>query len=338
MNILVTGGAGFIGSHTVVELVEAGHTPFIIDNFTNSDSSVIDRLEKIVGKPMQFLNSDVRDARKLSGFIENNNIDGVIHFAALKAVGESVEKPLDYYRNNLDGLLSVLEVMTTHNINNLIFSSSATVYGVPDTLPITEDAALKTPTNPYGATKQMSEQIIKDVAKTSKLRATLLRYFNPIGAHTSNLIGESPLGTPNNLVPIVVQAASGKLKEIVIAGDDYDTPDGTGVRDYIHVVDLAKAHVKALEKMNANGNKLDVYNLGTGKGSSVLEVIEAFEKVNNVKVPHRIGPRRDGDIATVYASAEKAEAELGWKASLTLEDALRDSWNFAKQSPQEQDS
>jgi len=334
MNILVTGGAGFIGSHTVVELVEAGHKPFIVDNFVNSDSSVIDRLKKITGKPIQFLNSDIRNTQELSAFVEGKKIDGVIHFAALKAVGESVKKPLEYYRNNLDGLLSVLEVMSQQNIDKLIFSSSATVYGGPDVVPITEDAPLKTPTNPYGATKQMGEQIIKDVVKTSNLRAILLRYFNPVGAHPSSLIGESPLGVPSNLLPIVVQAASGKLKEIVIAGNDYDTPDGTGVRDYIHVVDLAKAHVKALEKINS-GSSLTTYNLGTGKGSSVLEVIESFEKVNGAKVPNRVGPRRDGDLATVYASAAKAEKELGWKAELTLEDALRDAWKW-QQSLQKQ--
>lgn len=328
MNILVTGGAGYIGSHTVVELLAAGHTAYIVDNFSNSDPSVIQRLEKITNSQIPIHKIDVRETEELSRIIKDNDIEGVIHFAAFKAVGESVQQPLEYYRNNIDGLLSVLESMQENSVNLFIFSSSATVYGDPDTVPITEDMPLKTPTNPYGATKQMCEQIVQDAAKASSLKATLLRYFNPIGAHTSGLIGESPQGIPNNLVPIVTQVAAGTLKELQVAGDDYDTTDGTGVRDYIHVVDLAKAHVKALEHLNKTESKTNIYNLGTGKGSSVLEVITTFERVNKVHVPHKIGPRRSGDIATCYASAKKAEAELNWKAELTLEDALRDAWRW----------
>jgi UDP-glucose 4-epimerase len=327
-NILVTGGTGFIGSHTVVELLSDGHNVTIVDNLVNSDKSVLASLETITAQKISFYEFDVRDTEQLSSLMKENNIDAVIHFAALKAVGESVQIPLEYYRNNIDGLLSVLEAMAQNNVSQIIFSSSATVYGDPDTLPITEESPLKPATNPYGATKQMAEQIIQDVCKASNTKAVLLRYFNPIGAHNSGLIGELPIGIPNNLVPFVAQAAAGLRDELTVFGDDWDTPDGSGVRDYIHVVDLAKAHVKALDYLSSSDNSVTTLNIGTGKGSSVLEIINTFESVNNVKVPHAIGPRRDGDIASCYASPAKAEKLLGWKAELSLEQALRDAWNW----------
>jgi UDP-glucose 4-epimerase len=327
-NILVTGGTGFIGSHTIVELLDNGHNVTVVDNLVNSDKSVLYSLETITGQKINFYELDVRDTEQLSSLMKENNVDAVIHFAALKAVGESVQIPLEYYRNNIDGLLSVLEAMAQNNVSQIIFSSSATVYGDPDTLPITEESPLKPATNPYGATKQMAEQIIQDLCKTSDVRSVLLRYFNPIGAHSSGLIGELPIGTPNNLVPFVAQAAAGLRDELTVFGNDWDTPDGSGVRDYIHVVDLAKAHVKALDHLNTSEDKVTILNIGTGKGSSVLEIINTFEAVNNVKVPYVIGPRRDGDIASCYASPAKAEKLLGWKAELSLEQALRDAWNW----------
>ena len=328
MNILVTGGAGFIGSHTIVELLAGGHTVTVVDSFVNSNKSVLEKLEKITGKSVHFIEQDVRDTEGLEYLMEANCIDAVIHFAALKAVGESVQKPLEYYRNNIDGLLSVLEAMNQANVTKLIFSSSATVYGDADEMPITEDAPLKPATNPYGATKQMAEQIIGDVCKSSAMRAVLLRYFNPIGAHASGLIGELPLGVPNNLVPFVAQAAAGVRDTLTVFGNDYETPDGSGVRDYIHVVDLAKAHVKSVDYLNDSNEKVTILNIGTGSGTSVLEVINTFEKVNNVKVPYTVGPRRPGDIATCYASPAKAESILGWKAELSLEQALADTWKW----------
>ena len=328
MNILVTGGAGFIGSHTIVELLAGGHTVTVIDNFVNSNKKVFESLEKITGESINFTESDVRDTEELVYLMEANCIEAVIHFAALKAVGESVQKPLEYYRNNIDGLLSVLEAMQRTKVPKLIFSSSATVYGDADEMPITEDAPLKPATNPYGATKQMAEQIIQDACKSSGLQAVLLRYFNPIGAHSSGLIGELPLGTPNNLVPFVAQAAAGLRDTLTVFGNDYETPDGSGVRDYIHVVDLAKAHVKSVDYLKEAEDKVTILNIGTGRGTSVLEVINTFEKVNNVKVPYTVGPRRPGDIATCYASPAKAEKVLGWKANLSLEQALADTWKW----------
>jgi UDP-glucose 4-epimerase len=328
MNILVTGGTGFIGSHTIVELLSDGHNVTVVDNLVNSDKNILPSLETITESKINFHRLDVRETDKLASLMSENSIDAVIHFAALKAVGESVQKPLEYYRNNIDGLLSVLEAMQTARVSKIIFSSSATVYGDPDTLPITEEAPLKPATNPYGATKQMAEQIIGDFCKASDIRAVLLRYFNPIGAHASGLIGELPIGTPNNLVPFVTQAAAGLRDKLTVYGDDWDTPDGSGVRDYIHVVDLAKAHAKSVTFLNDTEGMVTTLNLGTGKGISVLEVINTFERVNNVKVPYTIGPRREGDIASCYASPEKAEKLLDWKAELSLEQALRDAWQW----------
>lgn len=328
MNILVTGGAGFIGSHTVVELLAQNHTVTVVDNLSNSKRSVLDAIEKISGKSVHFEESDVRDTDYLTYLLEANHIDAAIHFAAFKAVGESVTEPLKYYDNNIGGLLSVLQAMHNSKVNKFIFSSSATVYGDPDSVPITEDSALKPATNPYGATKQMGEQIIKDASKSSDLQAVLLRYFNPIGAHESGLIGELPIGTPNNLVPYVVQAAAGIRDMLTVFGDDYDTPDGSGVRDYIHVVDLARAHVAALDYLMKQEEPTSVFNIGTGSGVSVLELINTFEKVNKIKVPHIIGPRRDGDIAACYADPTKANKLLNWKAEKTLEQSLEDSWRW----------
>jgi len=328
MNILVTGGLGFIGSHTVVELLSSGHTITVVDSLINTTPAVQNAIEKIADTQIRFEELDVRDTESLAILMEEQCIESVIHFAALKAVGESVEKPLEYYRNNIDGLLSVLEAMRAADVKQLIFSSSATVYGDPDTLPITEDSPLKPVTNPYGATKQMAEQIIADTCQATDIRAVLLRYFNPIGAHSSGLIGELPIGPPNNLVPYVAQAASGVRESLTIFGDDWDTPDGSGVRDYIHVVDLAKAHVASLNYLHESTEKTSYFNIGTGHGVSVLELIHTFEEVNEVKVPYTIGPRRPGDIASCYASADKAAQILGWKAELSLEQALKDTWNW----------
>lgn len=326
--VLVTGGLGYIGSHTVVELVKGGYKPVIIDNLINTRHAVLQTLEELCGRKLDFYEHDVCDTKALKTVITKHEINAVIHFAALKAVGESIEKPLLYYKNNIVGLLSVLEAMEETNVHSLVFSSSATVYGDPDSLPITENAPLKTPTNPYGATKQFAERIITDVALSIKLRTTLLRYFNPIGAHASGTLGELPLGAPNNLVPYLTQAAAGIRKELTVFGNDYPTPDGTGIRDYIHVVDLAKAHVAAIGYLHITKEKVTSVNLGTGKGNSVLELIKTFENVNYVSVPYRIGSRRQGDIASCYASAEKARHVLGWKAEKTLEDALRDAWRW----------
>jgi UDP-glucose 4-epimerase len=329
MNILVTGGTGFIGSHTVVELLQCGHDVTIVDSLVNSDASVLDAIKQITGKEPYFEQFDIRETIELELLLEKMCIEAVIHFAALKAVGESVQKPLEYYDNNVMGLVSLLRAMNEASVNKLIFSSSATVYGDPDTLPITEEAPLKPPTNPYGATKQMAEQIITDVARSGGLTAVNLRYFNPIGAHQSGLIGELPRGIPNNLVPYVVQAAAGQRDKLTVFGNDYPTPDGSGIRDYIHVVDLAKAHVKALDFISAaQKTAVSTFNLGTGTGVSVLELIHAFEAVNGVKVPYEIGSRRPGDIAACYASADKAAKELGWKTELSLEEALRDAWRW----------
>jgi len=329
-NILVTGGAGFIGSHTVVELHNAGFKPIVIDNFNNSEQSVIDSLEKITGSKIDFYEGEFQDKKLLKQIAAKHQVDGVIHFAAYKAVGESVEKPLKYYRNNVAGLVELLETMQELGINDLVFSSSCTVYGEPDKLPITEESPQKPANSPYGATKQMCEIIIKDsIAASPNLRAISLRYFNPIGAHSSALIGELPKGVPSNLVPFLTQTVAGIRDKLTVFGDDYPTPDGTCIRDYIHVVDLAKAHIKALGHLAKQPAKYyDAYNVGTGKGSSVLELIKTFEETTGKKVPYQIGPRRAGDVMSAYASVDKIERGLGWKAEKDLAEALADSWRW----------
>lgn len=335
MKILVTGGCGFIGSHTCVELLDASYEVVIVDNFVNSDKSIIDKIKRITNKDLTFYEGDVCDKQLLLKIFKENKIDAVIHFAAYKAVGESVKEPLKYYRNNLDSTLTLLEVMKEYNCHNFVFSSSATVYGSPKELPIKEDFPLST-TNPYGTTKLMIEQILKDVCYAdSELSVIVLRYFNPIGAHKSGLLGEKPNGIPNNLMPYIVRVAVSSLKELSVFGDDYDTPDGTGVRDYIHVVDLAKGHIKAIEKaMDSKG--ISYYNLGTGHGYSVLDLVKTFEKVNNVKVPYKIVERREGDIASCYADPSKAFEELGFKAQYDLSDMCRDSYNFILKNKEEE--
>ena len=332
MNILVTGGAGYIGSHTAIELINEGYEVIIADNLCNSSSIVIDRINKITGKKVKFYNVDTRDQKKLRKIFEENKIDAVIHFAALKAVGESVEKPLDYYNNNLVNTITVLELMREFGVDKFVFSSSATVYGSPKSCPIKEDFPLST-TNPYGNTKLMIEDILRDICKVNKdFNVAILRYFNPIGAHESGLIGEEPNGIPNNLMPYITKVAIGQLKELSVFGDDYDTPDGTGVRDYIHVVDLAAGHVKALEKLNQNPG-LVTYNLGTGRGYSVLDLVKAFEKASGVKIPYKIVGRRAGDIAMCYADPTKAEKELGWVAKYDVNKMCKDSWNWQSKNP-----
>ena len=329
MSILVTGGAGFIGSHTAVELLESGEEIVIVDNFINSKPEVLDKIKKITGKDFKFYEVDILDKEKLEIVFKENNIKEVIHFAGLKAVGESVEKPIEYYHNNITGTLVLLDLMKKYNCKKIVFSSSATVYGSPKTVPIKENFPLST-TNPYGSTKLMLEQILKDVCVSNKeFSAIILRYFNPIGAHKSGLIGEEPNGIPNNLMPYIAKVAAGKLDHLNVFGNDYPTKDGTGVRDYIHVVDLAKGHVKALEKAR-NSNGAIPYNLGTGNGYSVLEIVKAFEKANNLQVKYEIAPRRPGDIAECFADPNKAKEELNWVAEKTLEDMCRDSWNYVK--------
>lgn len=329
-NILVTGGAGFIGSHTVVELAVAGYNPVIIDNFSNSDKRILAGVEQIIDRQVPCYAHDYQDEKALSKIFSKERIDGVIHFAAFKAVGESVEKPLDYYSNNVAGLITLLRSMEKHSVPHMVFSSSCTVYGEPDKLPITEDAPIKPAVSPYGATKQMCETIIHDATIASdNLRSLSLRYFNPIGAHPSAEIGELPIGVPANLVPFVTQTAAGIREKLTVFGNDYPTADGTNVRDYIHVVDLAKAHVKALEYITSQkAGYYDVCNIGTGKGSSVLEIIESFENVTGKKVPHEIGPRRPGDVVSVYAGVAKSKKMLGWKTEKTLEEALEDAWRW----------
>lgn len=332
MNILVTGGAGYIGSHTAIELINEGYQVIIADNLCNSSSIVIDRIEEITGKKVKFYEIDTRDEKKLRKIFEENKIDAVIHFAALKAVGESVEKPLDYYNNNLVNTITVLELMREFGVDKFVFSSSATVYGNPKSCPIKEDFPLST-TNPYGNTKLMIEDILRDICKVNKdFNVAILRYFNPIGAHESGLIGEEPNGIPNNLMPYITKVAIGQLKELSVFGDDYDTPDGTGVRDYIHVVDLAIGHVKALEKLNQNPG-LVTYNLGTGRGYSVLDLVKAFENASGVKIPYKIVGRRAGDIAMCYADPTKAEKELGWVAKYDVNKMCKDSWNWQSKNP-----
>ena len=332
MNVLLTGGAGFIGSHTAVELIAAGHGVVIADNLSNSSAAVIERLARITGARVPFYRIDVADKAALARLFAEHDLDAVIHFAGLKAVGESVAKPLLYYRNNLDTTLALLETMAAHGCKRFIFSSSATVYGMTNAVPFTEDMPAGGCTNPYGWTKFMIEQILRDAAAAdAELSAALLRYFNPIGAHESGLIGEQPQGIPNNLMPYLCQVAAGKLPQLRVFGDDYPTPDGTGVRDYIHVVDLAKGHAAALAYA-ASHTGAEAFNLGTGRGSSVLDLIRSFERVNGVEIPYAIAPRRAGDIAACWADASKAERLLGWKAQKSLDDMCRDSWNWTKKS------
>ena len=329
MKVLVTGGTGYIGSHTCVELLNEGYEVIIIDNLVNSKKDVVDKIESITKKKVKFYENDCCDKEALRKiFKENKNIEAVLHFAGLKAVGESVKLPLKYYQNNLDSTLSLIEVMNEFNCKRIVFSSSATVYGDPKKLPITEDMEVGGTTNPYGTTKYFIERILKDVCISDKdFSAVLLRYFNPIGAHESGLLGENPNGIPNNLMPYIIKVATKELPLLNVFGDDYDTKDGTGVRDYIHVVDLAKGHIKALEKASKSTG-VNIYNLGTGHGYSVLDLIKTFEKVNKIKVNYKIVERRPGDIATCYADPSKAYKELGWKAEKGIEDMCRDSYNF----------
>lgn len=332
MNILLTGGAGYIGSHTAIELTAKGHSVVVIDNLVNSSQEALRRVETIVEKPIPFYETDVRDAEILDKIFSKHQIDAVIHFAGLKAVGESVEKPLEYYATNIESSLTLFAAMQRHGIKKLVFSSSATVYGTPEDLPLTEDSRTGYGiTNPYGQTKYMIEQIIRDFAQAwPECEATILRYFNPVGAHESGLIGEDPKDVPNNLLPYVSQVAVGKRSEVGVFGNDYDTPDGTGVRDYIHVVDLARGHVAALEN---NEQGVSIYNLGTGKGVSVLELIAAFGKAAGKSIPYSIKPRRPGDIASCYANPSKAAAELNWHAEYSIERACEDSWRWQSQNP-----
>ena len=329
---LVTGGAGYIGSHTLIELINNNFEVMVIDNLANSSRESLRRVEQITGHEIPFIEADVRDQSVLDDIFTTYDIDSVIHFAGLKAVGESVVKPLEYYDNNLVSTMALLEAMREHNVKQLVFSSSATVYGNPSELPLRETSTVGVGlTNPYGKTKYMIEQIIQDYcAADPTFEATILRYFNPIGAHQSGQIGEDPNGIPNNLLPYVAQVAVGKLQSVGVFGDDYDTPDGTGVRDYIHVVDLARGHVAALQHMKAGAN---VYNLGTGSGTSVLEIIKAFSKACGRDLPYEIKPRRAGDIAACYADCSKAERELGWRAELSIEQACADSWRWQSQNP-----
>lgn len=331
--ILVTGGAGYIGAHTTVELCENGYTPVVIDNFSKSDRTLLNGIEKIVGRPVIFYEGDCTDKKFLEEVFKKEKIEGVMHFAAYKSVGESVEHPGMYYRNNLDSLMSLLEAMEKVKVYHLIFSSSCTVYGEPDSIPVDEQAPFKKAESPYGATKQMCEQILEDAVKANKvLNAISLRYFNPIGAHPSALLGELPIDKPNNLVPYITQTAAGIREKLAIFGDDYDTPDGTCIRDFIHIVDLADAHVKAINKLlKSKGNAgYQYYNLGTGRGVSVLQLVKEFIEVTGVQLNYEIGPRRTGDVVKTYANAAKAEEELGWSARFTSKDALRDAWEWEK--------
>lgn len=333
MSILVAGGAGYIGSHTCVELLAAGYDVVVVDNLYNSSEEAVKRVEKISGKKVTFYQVDLLDKEKLNQVFDKESIDSVINFAGLKAVGESVQKPLEYYHNNITGTLNLCDVMRSHGIKNIIFSSSATVYGDPAFVPITEECPKGKITNPYGQTKGMLEQILTDLhVADPEWNVVLLRYFNPIGAHKSGLIGEDPKGIPNNLVPYIAQVAVGKLERLGVFGDDYNTPDGTGVRDYIHVVDLAVGHVKALKKL-APGSGVSIYNLGTGNGYSVLDVLHAYEKACGKTLPYEIKPRRAGDIATCYCDATKAKEELGWVAERGIEEMCADSWRWQSMNP-----
>lgn len=332
MNILLTGGDGYIGTHTAIELINADHSIVIVDNLSNSSVEAIRRVEKITGKTIPFYQADVRDRQALNTIFTEHAIDGVIHFAGLKAVGESVAKPLEYYANNIDSTLVLVEAMRAHGVKRIVFSSSATVYGDPESLPLTEQSRVGVGiTNPYGWTKFMNEQILTDVAHAYEpTEVTILRYFNPVGAHESGLIGEDPSDIPNNLMPYIAQTAVGIRDHINVFGDDYDTVDGTGVRDYIHVVDLARGHVAALNHSHAG---VSIYNLGTGNGTSVIELITAFGRACGHEIPYTIVDRRPGDIAACYASPEKAAHELGWRAEKTIDDACRDSWLWQSQNP-----
>ncbi len=331
-SVLVTGGAGFIGSHTVVALAAAGYRPVVLDNFSNSQQDILTGLKAILGSDVPCYVCDCLDRSALFQVLEREGIEGVVHFAAFKAVGESVQEPLRYYRNNLDALITLLEVMLEVGVQDLIFSSSCTVYGEPSHLPVTESSPILPALSPYGNTKRIGEEILRDAVRAGKpLRVISLRYFNPIGAHPSGLIGELPIGIPNNLVPYLTQTAAGRRPELVIFGDDYPTPDGTCIRDYIHVMDLAEAHVIALNSLKKLGPlaaHYDVFNLGTGQGASVLEVVRAFEAVIGRPLPFRIGPRRPGDVAAVYADATKAREQLGWTAKRSLSEALADAWRW----------
>lgn len=329
MAILLPGGAGYIGSHTAVELLKEGKEIIIIDNFSNSTPKALESIKSITGKDFKFYEMDYSDKEKLEKVFKENKIDAVINFAGFKAVGESVQKPIEYYTNNVSGALVLLDVMRKYGCKKFIFSSSATVYGDPEIIPITEECKIGGTTNPYGTTKLFIEQILKDIYKSDNTwDICILRYFNPVGAHESGLIGEEPKGIPNNLMPYVVRVAAGILPELSVFGNDYDTPDGTGVRDYIHVVDLAKGHVKALEKLDKEKEGLYIYNLGTGTGYSVLDMVKAFEETTGKEVKYKIAPRREGDIATCYADPSKARKELGWYTEKTLEDMCKDSWHF----------
>ncbi|NVJ45836.1 MAG: UDP-glucose 4-epimerase GalE [Cytophagia bacterium] len=332
-NILVTGGAGYIGSHVSVRLHEEGYNPIILDNFSNSEKSVLAGLKNITGKDFKCYEGDILDPSILTKIFSENEIEGVIHFAAKKAVGESVEKPLEYYKNNVSGLVTVLEAMSQYGCENLVFSSSCTVYGEPDELPVTEESPKKPANSPYGNTKQIGEEIIEDTVKSgAMLKSIALRYFNPIGAHSSSEIGELPLGVPNNLVPFITQTAAGLREKLTVFGSDYDTPDGTCIRDYIHVMDLADAHVQTIKYLenHTESSFFDVINIGTGRGNTVLEAIHSFEKVTGQNLNYEIGPRRAGDVEKVFAQVDKSEKLLNWKTKYSLEDSMRDSWNWQK--------
>ena len=329
--ILVTGGAGYIGTHTCVELLNAGFEIVVLDNFSNSKPEALENVKKITGKEIKLYEGNMIDRNILEKIFTENEIDAVIDFAAYKAVGESVQKPVEYYTNNVSTVLVLLDEMKKHNVKTLVFSSSATVYGDPEFVPITEECRVGGTTNPYGTSKLMVEQILQDLYKSdNEWNIAILRYFNPIGAHESGLIGESPNGIPANLMPYIQKVAAGKLEQLSVFGNDYDTKDGTGVRDYIHVVDLAKGHVKALERLNKDKSGMHIYNLGTGTGYSVLDMVKAFEKANGITIPYKIAPRRAGDIAQCYSDPKKAKEELGFVATKTLEDMCKDAWNFEK--------
>ena len=333
MAILVTGGAGFIGSHTAVELLNLGKDIVIVDNFSNSKPKALEAIKKITGKDFKFYEINYLDREKLEKVFEENDIEAVLNFAGYKSVGESVRKPLEYYDNNISGCLVLLETMQKYGVKKFVFSSSATVYGEPERIPLTEDCKTGGTTNPYGTSKLFIEQILKDLyASDNTWDICILRYFNPVGAHESGLIGEEPQGIPNNLMPYVVRVASGELKELSVFGNDYDTPDGTGVRDYIHVVDLAKGHLAALNKLDKEGKGLYIYNLGTGTGYSVLDMVKSFEEITGKKVPYKITQRRPGDIATCYSDTKKAKEELGWEAKKGIKEMCEDSWYFIQKN------
>jgi len=335
LKVLVTGGSGYIGSHTVVELQAAGYEVIILDNLSNSNFEVVNRIEQISGKKPGFVKQDLCDAPNLAKFFDNNtDIEAVIHFAAFKAVGESVQNPLLYYNNNVAGMINLLYELTKRKIGKIVYSSSCTVYGEADKLPVSEDSPIKKAESPYGFTKQIGEQMLFDLSKVSDLHSIILRYFNPTGAHDSALIGELPIGIPNNLVPYITQTAIGIRESLTVNGNDYDTPDGTNIRDYIHVVDLAKAHVYALQRLMNNGekkddkDKIEIFNLGTGRGNSVMEVIKTFEEVSNVKLNYKIGPRREGDVVSIYSDTKKANEVLGWNAERDLGNMMLSSWKW----------